>query len=113
MKIKGGGCACLCQGFNPNESQCKCYGCQKPCGGRRACGARELFGHGQEQCCRKEEHGHEHSKKSESMVQRSEEKMTVEVLKSDKTKEKIQIETDTWDKFTEWCGKNGNGLRAC
>ena len=55
MKIKGGGCACLCQGFNPNESKCQCYGCQKPCGGRRACGARELYG--QEQCCRKEEHG--------------------------------------------------------
>ena len=45
MKIKGGGCVGLCQGFNPNESQCQCYGCQKPCGGgRRACGRRELYG---------------------------------------------------------------------
>ena len=44
MKIKGGGCAGLCQGFNPNESKCQCYGCQKPCGGRRACGRRELYG---------------------------------------------------------------------
>ena len=45
MKIKGGGCVGLCQGFNPNESRCQCYGCQKPCGGgRRACGRRELYG---------------------------------------------------------------------
>ena len=45
MKIKGGGCVGLCQGFNPNESKCQCYGCQKPCGGgRRACGRRELYG---------------------------------------------------------------------
>ena len=45
MKIKGGGCVGLCQGFNPNESKCQCYGCQKPCGGgRRACGLRELYG---------------------------------------------------------------------
>ena len=45
MKIKGGGCAGLCQGFNPNESKCQCYGCQKPCGGgRRACGRRDKHG---------------------------------------------------------------------
>jgi len=105
MKIKGGGCVGLCQGFNPNESQCQCYGCQKPCGGRRACGRRELYG--QEQCCRKEEHGHEHSKKSESMVQRSEDKMTVEVLKSSEASENI-IETNI--KIKETCDK---GLRAC
>ena len=45
MKIKGGGCAGLCQGFNPNESKCQCYGCQTPCvGGRRACGRRDKHG---------------------------------------------------------------------
>ena len=41
MKIKGGGCACNCRGFDPNESKCDCYGRQKPIcnvGGRRACG---------------------------------------------------------------------------
>ena len=41
MKIKGGGCACNCRGFDPNESKCDCYGRQKTIcnvGGRRACG---------------------------------------------------------------------------
>jgi uncharacterized surface protein with fasciclin (FAS1) repeats len=54
MKIKGGGCACNCRGFDPNESKCDCYGRQKPIcnvGGRRACGRGKFVASCYYGCC--------------------------------------------------------------
>lgn len=108
MKIKGGGCACLCQGFNPDESQCKCYGCQTPCGGRRACGARDKYS--QQQCCRKDKHGYGQIEKNENI-----DMVIVKSGDEDKidTEDMKYVDPVTWNEFSEWCNKNGHKVRAC